>query len=195
MLVVPIWGVVMPERVVGVIQVLNKRDGTFERRDQMLLERIAAALIVLLATAFGGLGAVLLARVPRVETLVLGALAVWSYFISQLGPVFHAPDWLMRTLLFELFGTPLTGAQVRWGGEVALVALASAGVALAALVMRRRDVGDQRRHSRSVGEEGVEPSRSFEHKNLNLARMPVPPLAQAGGYSILSLSSSSSVER
>ena len=47
----------------------------------------------------------------------------------------------------------------------------------------------------AVGEEGVEPSRSFEHKNLNLARMPVPPLAQAGGYSILSLSSSSSVDR
>ena len=27
--------------VVGVIQVLNKRHGTFERRDQMLLERVA----------------------------------------------------------------------------------------------------------------------------------------------------------
>ena len=132
----------VPERAVGVIQVLNKRDGTFERRDQMLLEPIAAALLVPLATAFGGLGAVLLARVPRLATLVLGALAVWSYFISQLGPVFRAPDWLMRTSLFELFGTPLTGAQVRWGGEVALVALASVGFALAAVLMRRRDVGD-----------------------------------------------------
>jgi hypothetical protein len=30
--------------VAGVIQVLNKRGGAFERHDQMLLERIAQAL-------------------------------------------------------------------------------------------------------------------------------------------------------
>lgn len=39
MLVVPVWG--SAGRPVGVIQSLNKRDGTFERRDQMLLEQIA----------------------------------------------------------------------------------------------------------------------------------------------------------
>ena len=39
MLVVPVWG--SKGRPVGVIQALNKRDGTFERRDQMLLEQIA----------------------------------------------------------------------------------------------------------------------------------------------------------
>jgi len=39
MLVVPIWG--KAGRPVGVIQALNKRDGTFERRDQMLLEQVA----------------------------------------------------------------------------------------------------------------------------------------------------------
>jgi len=39
MLCVPVWG---PKgKVVGVIQALNKRDGTFERRDQMLLEQVA----------------------------------------------------------------------------------------------------------------------------------------------------------
>jgi GAF domain-containing protein len=38
MLVVPVWGKNGP---VGVIQALNKRDGTFERRDQMLLEQVA----------------------------------------------------------------------------------------------------------------------------------------------------------
>lgn len=38
MLVVPVWGTSGP---VGVIQALNKRDGTFERRDQMLLEQVA----------------------------------------------------------------------------------------------------------------------------------------------------------
>ena len=39
MLVVPVWG--SAGRPVGVIQALNKRDGTFERRDQMLLEQVA----------------------------------------------------------------------------------------------------------------------------------------------------------
>lgn len=39
-LVVPVWGS-DGAAVVAVIQVLNKRHGTFERRDQMLLERIA----------------------------------------------------------------------------------------------------------------------------------------------------------
>ena len=38
-LVVPVWG--KQGRPVGVIQALNKRDGTFERRDQMLLEQVA----------------------------------------------------------------------------------------------------------------------------------------------------------
>jgi serine/threonine-protein kinase len=39
MLVVPVWG--SRGRPVAVIQALNKRDGTFERRDQMLLEQVA----------------------------------------------------------------------------------------------------------------------------------------------------------
>ena len=39
MLVVPVWG--SKGRPVGVILALNKRDGTFERRDQMLLEQVA----------------------------------------------------------------------------------------------------------------------------------------------------------
>ena len=39
MLCVPVWG--GASRTVGVLQALNKRDGTFERRDQMLLEQIA----------------------------------------------------------------------------------------------------------------------------------------------------------
>lgn len=44
MLVVPVWGASEPRRVYGVIQVLNRREGTFERRDQMLLERIAGSV-------------------------------------------------------------------------------------------------------------------------------------------------------
>src|SRR5438270_1700195 len=40
MLVVPVWGGA-GRTVIGVIQVINQRSGPFERRDQMLLERIA----------------------------------------------------------------------------------------------------------------------------------------------------------
>lgn len=40
-LAVPVWA--EDGRTVGVIQVLNKRSGSFERPDQMLLERIAEA--------------------------------------------------------------------------------------------------------------------------------------------------------
>ena len=41
-LVVPVWG--SKGKPVAVIQVLNKRNGTFERRDQMLLEQIAETI-------------------------------------------------------------------------------------------------------------------------------------------------------
>ena len=43
MLVVPVWNTTM-SAVIGVLQVLNKRSGPFERRDQMLLERIAKSV-------------------------------------------------------------------------------------------------------------------------------------------------------
>ena len=32
----------------------------------------------------------------------------------------------------------------------------------------------------NVGEEGLEPSRVLPHRNLNPARLPIPPLAQKG---------------
>ena len=41
-LVVPVWG--SQGKPVAIIQVLNKRNGTFERRDQMLLEQIAETI-------------------------------------------------------------------------------------------------------------------------------------------------------
>lgn len=43
MLVVPVWED-SSRNVIGVLQVLNKRSGPFERRDQMLLERIAESV-------------------------------------------------------------------------------------------------------------------------------------------------------
>ena len=48
MLVVPVWED-SSRNVIGVLQVLNKRTGPFERRDQMLLERIAESVGPVLA--------------------------------------------------------------------------------------------------------------------------------------------------
>ena len=48
MLVVPVWED-SSRNVIGVLQVLNKRSGPFERRDQMLLERIAESVGPVLA--------------------------------------------------------------------------------------------------------------------------------------------------
>ncbi|MDP9319814.1 MAG: GAF domain-containing protein [Chloroflexota bacterium] len=48
MLVVPVWDAT-GRSVIGVLQVLNKRSGPFERRDQMLLERIAESVAPVLA--------------------------------------------------------------------------------------------------------------------------------------------------
>ena len=48
MLVVPVWDETS-RNVIGVLQVLNKRSGPFERRDQMLLERIAESVGPVLA--------------------------------------------------------------------------------------------------------------------------------------------------
>lgn len=48
MLVVPVWEDGGHD-VIGVLQVLNKRSGPFERRDQMLLERIALGVGPVLA--------------------------------------------------------------------------------------------------------------------------------------------------
>jgi len=47
-LVVPVWGS-DGRTIVGIIQVLNKRRGSFERRDQMLLERVAETVGPVLA--------------------------------------------------------------------------------------------------------------------------------------------------
>lgn len=54
MLVVPVWED-SSRNVIGVLQVLNKRTGPFERRDQMLLERIAESVGPVFAQAGGEL--------------------------------------------------------------------------------------------------------------------------------------------
>lgn len=47
MLAVPVWST-DGQRAVGMIQVLDRRSGVFERRDQMLIERIAEGVAPML---------------------------------------------------------------------------------------------------------------------------------------------------
>ena len=100
---------------------------------------LATALTVPVAFAFGAIGQWLAGWRPRVAVIVLGAVAVVSYFIQQFTPLFSWPEWVGRLSLFELYGRPMTTDD--WGGIAALIAIGIAGTALALVSMQRRDVG------------------------------------------------------
>lgn len=102
---------------------------------------LAAASFLLwpFALAFGGVGMALVSRWPRVAVPVLAGFAVVEYLVGDLGPIFKAPDWLVNLSVFHLFGNPLTGS-VSWGPGISMIALAAAGLAIAVVLMRRRDV-------------------------------------------------------
>ena len=104
-------------------------------------DRLALATILMLpaAFAFAAVGHVLVGWRPRVAVFLLGAVAVYSYFIQEFAPIFEAPAWLTNTSFFALYGTPMTKDE--WGGIVALLAVGVAGTAVALASMRRRDVG------------------------------------------------------
>ena len=46
---------------------------------------------------------------------------------------------------------------------------------------QRAEQACETRPAELVREEGLEPSRPFGHRNLNPARLPIPPLARGGG--------------
>jgi len=100
---------------------------------------LATVLVLPVVFAFAGIGAAIVGWRPRVAVVLLGAVAILSYFIQQFAALFSWPEWLRHLSLFELYGTPMTKDD--WGGIVALVAIGVAGTALALLSMRRRDVG------------------------------------------------------
>jgi len=104
-------------------------------------DRLALATVLMLpaAFAFAAIGHVLVGWRPRVAVLLLGAVAVYSYFIQEFAPIFDAPEWLTNTSFFALYGTPMT--KDNWGGIATLLAVGIAATALALVSMRRRDVG------------------------------------------------------
>jgi ABC-2 type transport system permease protein len=100
---------------------------------------LATALEIPVVFAFAGIGAALVGWRPRVAVLILGAVAVVSYFLQQFAAVFDWPEWVGRLSIYELYGTPLSTDD--WGGIATLMAIGVAGTAVALVAMRRRDVG------------------------------------------------------
>jgi len=100
---------------------------------------LATALLVPLALAFGGLGAAIIARWPRLAVPVLSLVAVAGYLIQQVGPLFRWPSWALDLSVFTLYGTPLT-TGVFWTGFWALAAVIVVGFGIGLAAMHYRDV-------------------------------------------------------
>ena len=99
----------------------------------------ASALFVPLVVAFGAIGAVLIGWRPRLAVWILGFVAVASYFIQQLAPMFDFPDLVRSLSLFELYGTPLVLGP-NWSGLATLLAIIAGGFGAALIAMSRRDI-------------------------------------------------------
>lgn len=104
--------------------------------DRMVLATILTLPVIF---AFAGIGAALVGWRPRAAVLVLGAVAVVSYFLQQFAAVFAWPEWVGRLSIYQLYGAPLSKDD--WNGIATLVAIGVAGTAIALVTMRRRDVG------------------------------------------------------
>ena len=100
---------------------------------------IATVLTLPLVFAFGAIGHALVGWHPRAAVVLIGAVAVISYFTQEFAPAFDWPDWVGQTSLFVLYGTPMR--SVDWGGALTLVAIGGAGTAVALVAMGRRDIG------------------------------------------------------
>jgi hypothetical protein len=99
----------------------------------------ATADVLPVVFAFGGIGAALVGWRPRIAVVLLGAVAVGSYFVQQFYAIFQWPDWVGQLSIYQLYGTPLSRDD--WAGIATLVAIGLAGTILAVAAMQRRDVG------------------------------------------------------
>ena len=104
--------------------------------DRMIIATLDQLPVVF---AFAGIGAALVGWRPRAAVVVLGAVAVISYFLEQFYAIFDWPDWVGQLSIYQLYGMPLSKDE--WAGIITLVAIGVAGTAIALVSMRRRDVG------------------------------------------------------
>ncbi|MDQ2915134.1 MAG: ABC transporter permease subunit [Chloroflexota bacterium] len=100
---------------------------------------LASADVLPVAYAFAGIGHALVGWRPRLAVVALGAVAAIGYLTQQFAPLFGWPDWVKNTSLYALYGTPMSKDD--WAGIATLIAIGTAGAAVALVVMRRRDVG------------------------------------------------------
>ena len=100
---------------------------------------LATALTIPVAFAIGALGQLLVGWRPRVAVVLLGATAIWSYFIQQFAAVFSWPEWIAHLSFYDLYGRPLS--KDGWGGIATLVVIGLAATVAAQIATRRRDVG------------------------------------------------------
>jgi ABC-2 type transport system permease protein len=100
---------------------------------------IATALMLPVVFAFGAVGHALVGWRPRVAVLVIGAIAIISYFTEQFAPAFDTPEWVSRTSFFTLYGTPMTNAD--WGGAATLTVIGVVFTLIGIAAMEGRDVG------------------------------------------------------
>ena len=99
----------------------------------------ASALLVPFALTFAAIGALLSGWRPRVAVVALSTIAVISYLVFELGPLFKWPAWADDLSVFQLYGTPLI-TPVFVGGLIAMLAIAVVGFGTGGVALARRDV-------------------------------------------------------
>jgi ABC-2 type transport system permease protein len=99
----------------------------------------ATALLIPFGLTFAAAGALLAGWRPRAAVVVLSTVAVVSYFVFELGPLFKWPAWADNLSVFQLYGTPLI-TPVFVGGLIAMLAIVVVGFGSAGVALARRDV-------------------------------------------------------
>ncbi|MEO8633206.1 MAG: hypothetical protein ABI466_07585 [Chloroflexota bacterium] len=100
---------------------------------------LASSLILTVVFALGAAGHLVAAWRPRVAVVALSALAIWSYFLQQLAPLFGWPDVVKNSSLYALYGMPMI--SVNWAGITTLVGIGIVGTVLTLRAVQTRDVG------------------------------------------------------
>jgi ABC-2 type transport system permease protein len=100
----------------------------------------ASALLLPFSLAFGMLGALLTAYLPRAAVVLLSAYAVASYLVQQFGLFLKWPKPIMDLSVFQLYGVPLANG-VYWTGFWVMLAVIAFGLTGALILIQQRDIG------------------------------------------------------
>lgn len=115
--------------------------GTAREETPLATGDVARAAILLLPVVlmFGAVGHALIGWRPGLAVPALGTIAIASFFLDQLGPLYDLPEWARNLSVFALYGTPLT-QDVDVTRLAALLTVAGMGLAVGIASFRRRDV-------------------------------------------------------